>query len=206
MQSGLGLQTQHASACTYHTGKSHPVPCGNVTFKNATVNDSIVHDLWRTERKCHLLSIITSYFQSNQGSRVFGNMHVKLKSPLCVFSFDSTFDNTCMTKTLFQLVFASIFILLFIESALTFSCICPFGYLTLKNKKRLDCIVRMCSKIVGINLDELALLYRARALRKAQAILTNCTHPLWAEYNLLPSGCSYALLRWRKNRLKNCVV
>lgn len=43
MQSGVVLQ--HASACFYHIVKSHPVPCGHdVTFKNATVNDSTVHD------------------------------------------------------------------------------------------------------------------------------------------------------------------
>lgn len=42
-QSGRVLQKHRASACTYHIVKSHPVPRGHVTFKNATVNDSTVH-------------------------------------------------------------------------------------------------------------------------------------------------------------------
>lgn len=67
MQSGL--QKQHASACTYHTVKSHPVPRGHVTFKNATVNDSTVHDGVLNEReKFHILYIL---FQSNEGPRAF---------------------------------------------------------------------------------------------------------------------------------------
>lgn len=38
------LKGRPASSCTYHTVKSHPVPGRHVTFKNATVNDSTVHD------------------------------------------------------------------------------------------------------------------------------------------------------------------
>lgn len=38
------LKGRPASSCTYHTVKSHPVPGRRVTFKNATVNDSTVHD------------------------------------------------------------------------------------------------------------------------------------------------------------------
>ncbi len=61
-----------------------------------------------------------------------------------------------------------------IESVLTFSFICWFGSLNLKNRKRLK-HMRICSKIAGVNVDELALLYGATV--KAQAILANCAHP-----------------------------
>lgn len=43
MKTSLLLQKHHASACTYHILKSHPVPLGHVTFQNATVNDSLAH-------------------------------------------------------------------------------------------------------------------------------------------------------------------
>ena len=75
-----------------------------------------------------------------------------------------------------------------IESVLTFSFICWFGSLSLKNKKSLDCIVRRCSEVAGIQLDELSLPYRTRVTRKAQAVLTNHTHPLSAKFKLLPLG------------------
>ncbi|KAK0137857.1 hypothetical protein N1851_025939 [Merluccius polli] len=90
------------------------------------------------------------------------------------------------------------FILLFIESVLTFSFICWFGSLTLKNRNQLGHIVKVCSKIAGLNLDELFLLFKSRPTKKAQS-----THPLFAEYKLLPSARRYALPRCRTNRLKN---
>lgn len=45
------LQGRPASSCTYHTVKSHPVPGRHVTFKNATVNDSTVHNGPLNERE-----------------------------------------------------------------------------------------------------------------------------------------------------------
>ena len=80
--------------------------------------------------------------------------------------------------------------------------ICWFGSLSLKNE-RMDNIVRMCSKISGIQWDELSLLYRTRGTGKAQAILADCIHRLSAEFKLLPSGHRFALPRCRKNRFKN---
>lgn len=50
MRSGLVLQKRPASAPSYHTVKSHPVPGGHVTFKNSTDNDSTVHDVSRNEK------------------------------------------------------------------------------------------------------------------------------------------------------------
>ncbi len=102
--------------------------------------------------------------------------------------------------------FMKIFYSSFIESVLTFSFICWLGSLTLKNRNRLGHIVRICSKIAGLNLDELSLLFKTRATKKAQTILDDCTHPLFAEYKLLPSARRYALPRCRTNRLKNSFV
>lgn len=68
MQSDLLLQRQRASGCTYHTVKSHPVPHGHVTFTNATVNDSTVHDESLKERdEFGIFCIITIYVLKQHG-------------------------------------------------------------------------------------------------------------------------------------------
>lgn len=41
----------------------------------------------------------------------------------------------------------------------------------LKNKKQVDYIVRLCSKIAGIQLDELSLFYRCRVTREPRAVV-----------------------------------
>ena len=45
--------------------------------------------------------------------------------------------------------FMRMFYSFFIESVLTFTFICWFGSLTLKNRYRLEGIVKVCSKIAG---------------------------------------------------------
>lgn len=73
----------------------------------------------------------------------------------------------------------------FIESILAFcgTFLVWIPYLK-KQEKRLGNIVRLCSKMAGINLEELALLYRVRATRAAHAILL--PHSLlYANYKLM---------------------
>ena len=102
--------------------------------------------------------------------------------------------------------FMKIFYSCFIESILTFSFICWFGSLTAKDKNRLSSIVRMCGRIAGTSLEELSVLYRARATRKAKMILSDPVHPLASHYRLLPSGRRYMVPRLRTNRFKNTFV
>ena len=101
--------------------------------------------------------------------------------------------------------FMKMFYSCFIESVLTFSFICWFGSLTV-DRCRLSNIVRMCGRIAGVSLQELAVLYRARATRKAHTILSDPTHPLASQYRLLPSGRRYMVPRQRTNRLRNSFV
>ncbi len=46
-------------------------------------------------------------------------------------------------------------VLLFIESVLTFSFVCWYGSLTLKNKNRLQSVVKVCCKIAHNTLNDL---------------------------------------------------
>ncbi|KAG5278269.1 hypothetical protein AALO_G00097090, partial [Alosa alosa] len=66
----------------------------------------------------------------------------------------------------------------FIESVLTFCFICWFGSLSIKNKNRLQSIVRKCSKIAGINFPTLSHTYSNRGAKKAQSIAADPSHPL----------------------------
>lgn len=102
--------------------------------------------------------------------------------------------------------FMKMFYSCFIESVLTFSFICWYGLLTIKNKSRLRGIVRVCSKIAGLNLNDLTELHILRTLGKARSLLSDQSHPLAGQFVLLPSGRRYILPRCRTNRLKNSFV
>lgn len=94
----------------------------------------------------------------------------------------------------------------FIESVLTFCFICWFGSLSTKNKKRLESIVRTCSKIAGTNFSPLSLSYSKRVAKKAQSIAADSSHPLCCQFKLLPSGRRYSMPRCRSNRFKNSFI
>ncbi|KAI5086077.1 gastrula zinc finger protein XlCGF28.1-like, partial [Silurus meridionalis] len=71
---------------------------------------------------------------------------------------------------------------------ITFTFVCWYGSLNLKNKNRLQGIVKVCGKIVGTNLMDLNSVYKARTLRKAELILRDSSHPLQNLFMLLPSS------------------
>lgn len=50
------------------------------------------------------------------------------------------------------------------ESLLTFSFICWFGDLSVKDKKCVNDVTRLCSKITGVHLEDLGSLWRIRAV------------------------------------------
>jgi len=96
----------------------------------------------------------------------------------------------------------------FLESVLTFFFfICWFGSLSAKNKKRLESIVRTCSKIAGINFPSLSHIYSNRVAKKATvAIAADHSHPLSCQFKLLPSGRRYSMPKCRSNRYRNSFI
>ncbi len=88
-------------------------------------------------------------------------------------------------------------LLLFYRMCSYFLCICWHGLLTVKNKKRLQGIVRVCSKIAYVALND-----QSRSVKKAQLILSDPSYPPNSEFMLLPSGRRYSLPRCRTNRKK----
>lgn len=94
----------------------------------------------------------------------------------------------------------------FIESILTFSAICWYSLLNVKNKNAIAKIINVSSKITGVQQKSLTILYEEQATRKAEAILDNYTHPLQNEFQLLPSGSRFKYPPARTNRYKNSFI
>ena len=90
----------------------------------------------------------------------------------------------------------------YIHSAITFSIVCWFGNLSIKDKNSLGKIVRMASKIIGIQLEGLEAFYNRQLLLRARAIRHDEAHPLFPEYLMLPSGYRFVVPRATKNRYK----
>lgn len=62
------------------------------------------------------------------------------------------------------------------------SVICWFGSLTIENRKKLENIVKLCSKVSGIRLNDVVLLYRVRATWKVERIQGDRNHPTSYKY------------------------
>jgi len=94
----------------------------------------------------------------------------------------------------------------FVESVLTFSFICWFGSLCVKNRSVLDRVVNVCSKIVGVRQEGLSVLYERRVVRKARCILNDNSHVLARHFELLPSGRRFRLPKFRTQRTKQSFI
>ena len=75
----------------------------------------------------------------------------------------------------------------FIESVLSFSFICWFHSLGVKNRNSLQRIICIASKITAEPQRDLALFCEQQSLRKARSILTKKDHILNQEFTTLPS-------------------
>ena len=94
----------------------------------------------------------------------------------------------------------------FIESLLTFSFVCWFNGLAIKDKKSLFSIVNVCSKIIGVRQRDLRSLWEDQLVRKAKSIISHPHHPLSREFRVMPSGRRYLTPRGRTNRYSNSFI
>ena len=102
--------------------------------------------------------------------------------------------------------FVKLFYLCFVESVLTFSFICWFSLLNVKNQNCLRSIIKECGKIIGTQCNDIADLFKSRSVKKAQRILADSSHPLHSEFKLLPSGRRYAVPSGNTNRFRNSFI
>ena len=94
----------------------------------------------------------------------------------------------------------SLFYRSYIESILSFSIVCWYGYLGLQHRNSLDRIVRLAGKIAGVPFPSLNTIFDKQVLNKARCIMSNNAHPLRAEYQLLPSGARLRAVKFDRNR------
>ena len=76
----------------------------------------------------------------------------------------------------------------FIESVLAFSMICWFGSLGVREKMRLNGIVRTCEKIIGSRQQTMEEIFKKRAVKRVVGIQKDPTHILAHLLKFLPSG------------------
>lgn len=93
-----------------------------------------------------------------------------------------------------------------IESVLVFNCIVWFGNLSVKNKTRLTRVVNMAGKIIGLGQYSLEDLYISAVRRKSLSIVSDPTHPLSDQFQLLPSGRRYRMPFAKKNAFKKSFI
>ena len=92
-----------------------------------------------------------------------------------------------------------------IESVLIFNIACWYNFLTLSNKKKLDRIVSLAGKIIGIQQCSLAQLYQKCVRRKGRSITSCEEHPLFSEFELLPSKKRFRIPLSKKKFRKSFV-
>ncbi len=80
------------------------------------------------------------------------------------------------------------------------------GKATVKWRNKLQKIVNMASKILGKPQKQLSSLYDELIRSKAEKIISDSSHPLYSEFELLPSGKRYRLPMVRKSLYKKSFV
>ena len=92
-----------------------------------------------------------------------------------------------------------------VESLLTFSFICWFGCLTVRDKNVLDGVVRVCSKVVRMRQVSLEELYEIRVRKKEKQIACDSSHVLAKHYECLPSGRRYRTFKVKTRAAKSFI-
>ncbi len=106
-------------------------------------------------------------------------------------------NSFCVQKKILRTFYTT-----FIESVLSFSFLCWYSSLSLRNKNRLQTLVRTCSKIIGVPLRCLAEFYKQQMLRKTRSITGDDSHPLKVFFEVLPSGRRFRSIKCSSNRYK----
>jgi hypothetical protein len=75
-----------------------------------------------------------------------------------------------------------------IESVLTFNCLVWSFGCSADDNHRLQRVIRQAEKVIGTELPSLEELVKKRSCRKVRRIMSDDTHPLFSQFELLPSG------------------
>ena len=90
-----------------------------------------------------------------------------------------------------------------IESILTSSITIWYAAATVKDRSRLQRIIRYAEKVIGCNLPSLQDLHASRTLRRARKIMLDPSHPGHILFEILPSGKRLRSVKTKTVRHKN---
>ncbi len=107
----------------------------------------------------------------------------------------STFN---ISRTLMTMYYKS-----YIELVLCFSICCWYGNVNVKHRNSLNGIVNQGRKIIGIKQTGLSYSFDQFVLQKAKIIFADCTHPLFHEFKMFPSGIRYSMPKLKMNRYRH---
>ncbi|KAK0138761.1 hypothetical protein N1851_024704 [Merluccius polli] len=91
-------------------------------------------------------------------------------------------NNFGVNQEILQTVYKSL-----VESVLSFNMIMWYGNLNIQRRNKLQRTVNMASKIIGKPQRHLSSLYEEQSRNKADKIISDPSHPLHREFELLPS-------------------
>ena len=93
------------------------------------------------------------------------------------------------------------------ESVIRYGMTAWFGNLSAQSKSKLQRLVQTAMKVMG-RTEKLSLesIYDQSVLRQAQRVLSDPSHILHMEYELLPSGRRYRIPKCKLNRFKHSFV
>ena len=96
--------------------------------------------------------------------------------------------------TILELVYRSL-----VESILSFNIVTWYGNLGMRERTKLNRVVKMASKLIGRKQNSLSQIYNQYVKKKAQTIISDETHPLNEFLQLLPSGRRFRSPLWKRN-------
>ena len=94
-----------------------------------------------------------------------------------------------------------------IQSVMLYCSTAWYNSLSVKNKAKLQRQIKICSKIIGLPIENLFQeAHNKSMLRLATCISTDITHTLYQEYQPLPSSRRFRVPRFNRNRLKHAFI
>ena len=93
-----------------------------------------------------------------------------------------------------------------VESVPSFNMIMYYGNINIQRRNKLQRIVSMASKIIGKPQKHLSGIYEERITNKAEKIISDPSHPLHSEFELLPSGRRFRVPTANRNIFKKSFI
>ena len=93
-----------------------------------------------------------------------------------------------------------------VQSILSFNIVTWYGNLDQKDKNKLNRIVNLASKLTGKKQEALYEIYNDFVLRKSKKIISDSAHPLFSDFQMMPSGRRFRVPAWKRQIFKRSFV